>query len=252
MPEGRGLNLLIDLHKRSQRQGPGGEVEIDLALALANLRQAGCRRLLDIGCGTGAAALHLARRLDAEITAVDLAPEFISILNDNAGAQGVSEKLQAVVASMAALPFADGEFDLLWSEAAIYNIGFEHGVAAWRQLLDADGTLVVSDITWTTPARPEPLQQYWESQYSEIDTPSEKIAVLARCGYLPVGYFLLPEHCWLDNYYQPLQHNFAVFLQEHAGDPEALAIVEAEEEEIQLYNRYKSYFGYGVYIARKI
>jgi hypothetical protein len=33
--------------------------------------------------------------------------------------------------SMDALPFDEGEFDVIWSEGAVYNMGFEAGVSAW-------------------------------------------------------------------------------------------------------------------------
>ncbi len=33
------------------------------------------------------------------------------------------------------LPFSDGEFDVIWSEGAVYNMGFEAGVSYWRRFL---------------------------------------------------------------------------------------------------------------------
>lgn len=43
--------------------------------------------------------------------------------------------------SMDALPFTEGEFDMIWSEGAIYNMGFEAGVSAWRRFLNLEGRL---------------------------------------------------------------------------------------------------------------
>jgi len=85
-----------------------------------------------------------------------------------------------------------------------------------------------------------------------IDTAASKIAVLEKNGYSPIGYFVLPEHCWLDNYYRPMQSSFAEFLNRNDNCEEAQAIVNAEKNEIALYEKYKAYYGYGVYIARKI
>ena len=36
---------------------------------------------------------------------------------------------------MDALPFSPGEFDVIWAEGSIYNIGFERGLREWRQYL---------------------------------------------------------------------------------------------------------------------
>ncbi len=70
--------------------------------------------------------------------------------------------------------------------------------------------------------------------------------------YSPIGYFVLPEHCWLDNYYRPMQNSFAEFLNRNGNSEEAQEIVNAEKNEISLYEKYKVYYSYGVYVARKI
>ena len=37
-----------------------------------------------------------------------------------------------LAASMEDLPFESSYFDLIWSEGAIYNIGFEKGIKTWK------------------------------------------------------------------------------------------------------------------------
>jgi len=247
------LSLLIDLHKRNRRQGPGGEAETRQAIALANLQKSEPLRIADIGCGTGASTLQLAQSLNAEITAVDFLPDFIEILKGNAATEGLSDKIKPLVCSMEQLPFANEEFDVLWSEGAIYNIGFEKGVQEWRRFLKPGGILVASEITWTTNTRPDELQHYWDAQYSEIATASQKIKILEHSGYSPIGYFVLPQVCWLENYYHPLRAAFSDFLKRNNDDDESAAsIVEAEELEIALYEKNKSYYSYGMYVAQKL
>ncbi|GAM56739.1 probable transcription regulator [Vibrio ishigakensis] len=48
---------------------------------------------------------------------------------------------------MGDLPFEEDSFDVLWSEGAVYNIGFETGIRDWRKYLKSGGTLVVSELT---------------------------------------------------------------------------------------------------------
>ena len=150
------------------------------------------------------------------------------------------------------LPFENAEFDVIWSEGAIYNIGFEKGVVDWNRYLKAGGLLIVSEITWTAASRPAEVQKYWEGEYPEIDVASAKISVLEKNGYSPIGYFVLPEHCWLDNYYRPMQDGFEEFLSRHGDSEEAHAIIAAEKQEIRLYEKYGAYYSYGMYIARKL
>ena len=246
------IQLLIDLHKPNLRQGPGGEAESKLAMELAGLDRSRPLKIADIGCGTGASAILLARELDAQVTAVDFLPEFLEELQARAEREGAADRVTALNCSMDALPFADGEFDVIWSEGAVYNMGFEAGVSAWRQFLKPGGKLVVSEITWLTAERPPELQSYWEAQYPEIDSASAKIAILERHGYSPEGYFVLPGHCWLENYYYPLQDIFDEFLDRRGRSGRARAIVEEHRAETNMYKKYRSYYSYGVYVAKKI
>lgn len=246
------MQLLIDLHKRNSRQGPGGDLETQKAIDLAILDQSAQLKIADVGCGTGASTLKLAHALNADVTAIDFLPEFIEILQGRMLQEGLTDKVEPYVCSMDDLPFENAEFDLIWSEGAVYNIGFSKGVNYWERFLKPSGLLVVSEITWTTNSRPEEIENHWVQEYSEIATASEKISVLENSGYSPVAYFTLPEHCWLDNYYHPLRSSFSEFLSRNGNCQEAKEIVAAEEREMALYEKYKDYYGYGVYIARKL
>ena len=244
--------LLIDLHKDAHRQGPGGDAETELALNLAKINRAEPLKIADIGCGTGASTILLARLLNARITAVDFLQDFLDVLEKRAEETGVGDRISSLARSMDDLPFADEELDVIWSEGAIYNIGFETGIAEWRRFLKAGGLLVASEITWLTDSRPEELQEYWNSEYPDIDVASAKIRILEKHGFSPVGYFVLPEHCWLDEYYRPMQARFEEFLNRNGNSKEAREIVNAEQHEIDLYETYKSHISYGVYIAKKL
>lgn len=245
------LTLLADLHKAGLRQGPGSPDVTRRAMVLAGLDGSRPLEIADIGCGTGAASLELARILDARITAVDFLPSFLDVLRQRAQAQGLG-RIITLEASMDALPFTDASFDVIWSEGAVYNMGFEAGIAAWKRFLKPGGKLVLSEITWTTAARPQTITDYWTAQYPEIDTASAKLAVLERHGYRPEGYFLLPFCCWQEHYYGPLRERFPAFLDRHGHSPQAAAIVAAEEEEMALYQRYGQFYSYGMYVAAKV
>ncbi|MGI6784538.1 MAG: class I SAM-dependent methyltransferase [Aminivibrio sp.] len=246
------IQLLIDLHKPNPRQGPGGEVESRLAMGLAGLDRSRPLKVADIGCGTGASAILLARELDAQVTAADFLPEFLDELQARAEREGLADRITALNCSMDALPFADGEYDVIWSEGAVYNMGFKAGISAWRRFLKPGGKLVVSEITWLTAERPSELEAYWKAQYAEIDTASAKMAVLEQHGYRPQGYFALPEYCWLENYYYPLQGRFDEFMERIGRSGRARAIVEEHRAEIAMYEKFRNYYGYGVYVAKKL
>jgi ubiquinone/menaquinone biosynthesis C-methylase UbiE len=246
------IQLLMDLHKRNKRQGPGGDAQTERALELARIDRKGPLKIADIGCGTGASTLVLAKHLHARITAVDFLQEFLDELTVRAKQAGVADRISPLACSMDELPFAEEELDVIWAEGAIYNIGFEKGVSAWRRFLKAGGVLVASEITWLTDSRPSEIQEHWEAEYPEIDTAAAKIKILENHGYSPIGYFVLPENCWVEEYYAPMRSQFEEFLARHKNSEEARAIVHAEEKEIDLYSRCKAHYSYGFYIATKI
>ncbi|MEM8683380.1 MAG: methyltransferase domain-containing protein [Pseudomonadota bacterium] len=245
------LELLVDLHKGGTRQGPGGERETRLAIELAGLKSGKALRVADIGCGSGASALVLAADLDAQVTAVDLFPAFLEKLEVSAADRGLSSRLTTLEASMDQLPFEDGALDAIWSEGAIYNMGFEKGVRAWRSFLKPGGVLAVSELTWFTEQRPEELDAHWGKEYPEVDTASAKLAVLENNGFSVLGYFPLPEHCWMDNYYRPTQKRIPAFLDAHKHSAAAKSIAGMEQAEMALYRKYREFVGYGFYIARR-
>lgn len=245
------LDLLIDLHKDQLRQGPGSEAQTLKALDLLGIDRTRELAMADIGCGTGAQTLTLAQQLRGTITAVDLVPAFLKTLRTRADELDLGEKLTTLKASMEGLTFEEGSFDLLWSEGAIYIMGFERGIQAWTPFLKSGGYLAVSELSWITDARPKALEDYWLAQYSEIDTISNKIKVLEQQGYTPLAHFVLPESCWMENYYQPLLDKFDAFLDKHQKAESAKALVDLEREEIAIYQQYKDYYSYGFYLARK-
>ncbi len=246
------MQLLLDLHRSNVRQGPGGDAESKRAMELAGPDRSRPLKIADIGCGTGASTILLAKELNAGITAVDFLPEFLDELQTRARDHGVADRITPLNCSMDALPFTEGEFDVIWSEGAVYNMGFEAGISAWRRFLKPGGKLIVSEITWLSATRPPELQSHWETEYREIDVASAKIGHLERHGYSPEGYFVLPVPCWLENYYRPMQSRFDAFLERHGHSDQAKAIVDAERHEIALYERFRNYYSYGVYVAKKV
>jgi SAM-dependent methyltransferase len=246
------LELLIDFHKDAERQGPGSTADTLRALSSMDFDRDQHLSIADIGCGTGAQTMTLAQNVEGQITAVDLFPQFLDKLQANARTLGLEDKISTLEHSMEELPFEEESFDIIWSEGAIYIMGFEAGIKQWRRFLKPGGYLAVSEITWLTHERPREIEAYWEEAYPEIGTASDKIGQLEANGYMPIGYFPLPVSSWTDHYYGPIEDRMEAFLSKHKHAAEATALVDQERNDIKKYKAYKDYFSYGFYIAQKV
>ena len=246
------LELIIDLHKNSERQGPGSEKDTLRALDLLNLPTDQNLKVADMGCGSGGQTITLAKNLNGHITAVDLFPEFLHELNEKSQQLELTDKIVTLEKSMDDLPFKKNDFDLIWSEGSIYNIGFKNGLKKWKDFLKIGGYLAVSEITWITAARPKEIEEFWTQEYPEIDRASNKIKILESNGYSLVGYFYLDQDSWIEKYYRPMEARFDSFLKRNNNSELAKKVVKENKAEIDLYKKFKDYYSYGFYIAKKI
>lgn len=245
------LELIIDLHKNSERQGPGSKKETLKALEFMSLPTDRKLKVADIGCGLGGQTITLAQNLNGQITAVDLFPEFLDELNEKSQKLGLTDKIVTLEKSMDDLPFTNQEFDIIWSEGAIYNIGFESGIKKWKDYLKVGGYLAVSEITWITNSQPKEIIDFWTQEYPEVDTASNKIKILESNDYSLVGYFYLTQDSWIENYYKPMEARFETFLKRNDNSDLVRKVVEENKAEIDLYLKFKDYYSYGFYVARK-
>jgi len=92
-----------------------------VALAkLAELRPG--ERVLDLGAGIGGPARVLAARFGAHVTAVEPTARFRRLAVELNAATGLQDAIEIVDAHGHALPFEDGSFDLVWTQAVLPNV----------------------------------------------------------------------------------------------------------------------------------
>ncbi len=249
MTPDRMTTLFFELFSGLPRQGPGDTASTLRALAL--VPGVGPRtRVLDIGCGTGGQTLVLARNSAARIVAVDNHPPFVDALNREADRLGVADRLEARVADMRKLDFADGGFDLIWSEGAIYSMGFEAGLRGWRRLLAPGGHIALTEVCWRKPDPPGECAAFWEQEYAAIREAPALLEAIAACGYDTVGHFPLPASAWWDDYYRPLQANVTAFRQRYADAPDARELADQCQHEIDVWRAYADFYGYEFFVLR--
>ena len=244
------VSMIYDFFSGSERQRPGSPEETLKALDfIEGLTEKSL--IADIGCGTGGQTMVLGENTAAEITGVDIWPGFIEQFNQNVRSRNLQERVKGRVGQMENLTFREEELDLIWSEGAIYHIGFEKGLKAWRKFLKKGGYIAVTENTWFSEEPPDEIRDFWRNAYPEIDTVANKVTQMQKAGFLPVAVFMLPETIWTE-YYAWQSRRREDFLKKHKGNKAIEAFIDSQRYEADLYNQYGAYYGYMFYIGKKM
>jgi ubiquinone/menaquinone biosynthesis C-methylase UbiE len=219
------MALIFSFFEGVVRKGPGSEKSTLKALSMLDGLPP-TPRIVDFGCGAGVASLVLARASQGNVTAVEIYQPFLQQLEAQAATEGLTEQIRVVEADMADPPFPDGSFDLVWSEAAIYNVGFEQGLKRWRRLLRAGGFIAVSEVSWLCEAPPGEVVEFWKNEYPAMNSIEDNLATVRSAGFESVGHFVLPSEDW-ENYYGPLQEQLGIFRSEESGNADAQAFADS-------------------------
>ena len=135
---------------------PGGTDEIDRVLGDKDLSEA---RVLDIGCGIGGAAVHIAlTRQPSSITGIDIEETLVDKATELAERNNLTAICDFQRVEPGPLPFEPGSFDIVFSKDSIIHITDKFGLAKdVYQLLSPGGWFLASD--WLCGYEREPSVQ---------------------------------------------------------------------------------------------
>jgi SAM-dependent methyltransferase len=241
-------DALFRLFETLPRQGPGSAACTREALhRLPALPTA--PRVLDLGCGTGASTLVLAATLRTSVIAVDIHQPFLDQLRAAAQARGLAPLIETRCADMRAPGAPPGSGDLLWSEGALYVLGFEQGLRLWRPLLAPGGCLVASECSWLCADQPAEAAAFFRAGYPGMAGIAENLERARAAGFSVIDHFTLPRVAWWDEFYTPLQERMAQLAPE--ADPALAAMIDETRREIALYRLHGDSYGYVFYLLRR-
>ncbi len=243
MAERNLMDLLHEIFTPLPRQAPAAPEHTRRALAaFTNLPPA--PRILDLGCGQGHSALELARATGGTVLAVDVHPPFLDALRRKAEALGLADRVTALQADMTSLELPTQSADLVWSEGAIFLMGLERGLRAWREYLVPGGGLAFTDVVRLVPELPAEAAAFWQKEYPALRDVEGNLAAVRQAGYEVLDHFTLPDAAWWDEYYIPLEARLPAFREKYAGDPQALEFIETVQAEIDMRRKYGDSYGY--------
>lgn len=242
--------MLYELYRDLPRQGPGDNESTRRAfMSIGSTGQD--LKLLDVGCGSGVHTIELAKRVNGHIVAIDIHEPYLNRLRYNAEREGLSDKISVLNKSMFDMDFADGSFNVIWSEGSVHMYGFRKALEDWKRLLTSPGHFVCSHVSWLSDDRPDEVNDFWTREYPEISTVSENMASARQAGYEVLDHFTLPPESWWKEYYNPLKRRIDTIQQKFRHDQSVMRLAERTREEISMFKRSSDYYGYVFYIMMK-
>jgi serine/threonine-protein kinase HipA len=236
---------LIDLHRGLEHKGPGdSEFSRNILSNLSNLPLK--PRIADLGCGSGASALLLAQHYQSTVMAVDSSSVFIDELKVRTKQLGLEHFIIPIYGDMAKLDWPVGSIDLLWSEGAAYNLGFERALKIWRPFLASSGIAVISEMSWFIDDAPEPISTYWQKVYPMMNTEAENVAPASDSMFSVLSMHRLPSQAWWINYYEPLRER----MEQLEITPSTQLVIREIQEEIRLFEKFSDFYGYTFYVLQ--
>jgi serine/threonine-protein kinase HipA len=240
-------DALFRLFEALPRQGPGSAACTREALRRLPALSA-APRALDLGCGAGASTLVLAATLRTRVIAVDIHQPFLSQLRAAAQARGLASLIEPRCADMRAPGVPPGSVDLLWSEGALYLLGFEQGLRLWRPLLAPGGYLVVTECSCLCAEPPAEAEAFFATGYPDMAGIGANVERARAAGFDVIDHFALPPAAWWDEFYTPLQEHMAQLAPD--ADPALAAVIDDTRREIDLYRLHGESYGYVFYLLR--
>jgi SAM-dependent methyltransferase len=240
--------IFFEIHSGLPREGPGCFEATQRAFHMLDLPDH--PEILDSGCGPGSQTMDLSTLSKGHITALDNHRPYLETVRARAVEYGVSKRISTCLGDMAHLPFAPASFDVIWSEGAIYSIGFQRGLELWKDFLKPRGFVAVSEITWLKSELPAEPARYWGEAYPPMEDTAANASRVSRAGYELLGHFPLPAEAWWDDYYSHIEAKLPALRDKYRGQPTKLEVIAMEEAEMDLHRRYGDTYGYVFYVMR--
>jgi len=227
------------LHADLPREGPGEAADVAWAAGLAQLGPKA--RMADVACGPGGdIAALLAAAPEGHVTALDKTPHFI---NEARQTWSGEDRVTLLCADMSRIA---NTYDFIWCAGAVYFLGVEAALRAWRKSLKPGGVIAFSEACWFTDAPSARAQALW-ADYPAMTDAAGIAAHVAAAGYDVIGTRRLSDAAW-EAYYTPLDARIAAL--RPGADADLSAVLDEAEEEAACWRAHRDEFGYLLSVVR--
>jgi ubiquinone/menaquinone biosynthesis C-methylase UbiE len=132
---------------------PGGRTSTEKLIQHA--RFAPGQRVLDVGCGVGTTAIEVARRFNARVTGVDIAPLMLERATRNVAAAGLGDRVSVDYGDITQLRFTDSAFDRVIAEAVTMFVDRLQAAHELVRVCKPGGRMLATEFYWRQPPTEE-------------------------------------------------------------------------------------------------
>lgn len=223
------------VHDGLPREGPGEAADVAWALDVAGTPEDAA--ILDAGCGPGADLLTLTEmRPGARVVGIEAHAPFAEAARARLGGRA-----EVRVGDMAA---PGGRWDLIWCAGALYFLGIEAGLAAWRDALAPGGAVAFTEPFLAADAKPGSAA-IWEG-YAATDEDGIAARVHAA-GWRVEASRRIGSAAW-EAYFGPLEARVAAL--RPLADEGLSDALDAQSREIALWRADPGGIGYAQFVVR--
>jgi len=136
----------------------------------------GGRRLLEVGCGTGALAVYSAM-LGADVVGLDVSASALEVARSRAAVNGVGDRCSFRAEPIETFAAPDGSFDVVLGNQVLHHFELDQAMANVRRLLAADGVAVFCEPVLLLPEAARRVRNsaaVLKHFPSRADTPDER------------------------------------------------------------------------------
>jgi len=143
------------------------------------------QHVLDIGCGLGGAARHMASEVGCRVTGIDLTPDYVEVSQRLTDLTGLDDRVKTEVANALAMPFENARFNAAVSFHAAMNIVDRETLYRETARVLKPGALLgiydvmkkgAGDLDFPTPWAQSP-------ETSHLTSPEEMAVLLGGAGF---------------------------------------------------------------------
>jgi len=179
-------------------------------------------RLLDLGAGYGGSARYLATTFGCPVVALNLSEVENERDREMNKAVGLDHLIEVLDASFEDVPYADGHFDVVWSQDSFLHSGDrEKVVQEAARVLKPGGVLIFTDPMQTDDCPPGVLQPILDRIHLEtLGSPAFYRETAKKYGLVEIGFE--------DHSHQLPRHYGRVLQETKAREPSLEGLISAE------------------------